>query len=102
MNDYQNNSDFLYVRALAVFYHGQTELAKKTLTKALQMDPDNAKCMQFKKKINKFDDFKEKANEAFKQGNYDEAIKFYTDCLELDPDHKSYNSVILTNRATGN
>eukprot|EP00331_Platyophrya_macrostoma_P002565 CAMPEP_0176419818 /NCGR_PEP_ID=MMETSP0127-20121128/8265_1 /TAXON_ID=938130 /ORGANISM="Platyophrya macrostoma, Strain WH" /LENGTH=509 /DNA_ID=CAMNT_0017800351 /DNA_START=58 /DNA_END=1587 /DNA_ORIENTATION=- len=99
MNDHQNNTDFLYSRALAIFYNGQADLAKKTLTKALQLDPDSSKCMQLKKKLNKFDDFKEKANEAFKRGDYEEAIKYYTDSLELDPGYKSYNSIIFANRA---
>lgn len=57
--------------------------------------------MQLRKKLNKFDDVKEKANEAFKKGNHDEAIKFYSECLELDADYKSYNSIIYANRAAG-
>jgi DnaJ family protein C protein 7 len=99
VNDHQNNTDFLYSRALAIFYNGQADLAKKTLTKALQLDPDSSKCMQLKKKLNKFDDIKEKANEAFKKGDNEEAIKYYSECLELDPSYKSYNSIIFANRA---
>lgn len=99
MNDHQNNTDFLYSRALAIFYNGQSELAKKTLTKALQLDPDSSKCMQLKKKLNKFDDVKEKANDAFKKGDHEEAIKYYSECLELDANYKSYNSIIYANRA---
>lgn len=52
--------------------------------------------------MNKFDELKEKANDAFKRGDQAEAVKYYSECLELDPDYKSYNSIIYANRAAGN
>lgn len=67
----------------------------------MQLDPDSSKCMLLRKKLNKFDDLKEKANEAFKKGDMEEAIKFYSECLQLDADYKSYNSIIYANRAAG-
>jgi len=45
---------------------------------------------------------KNAANEVFKTGNYDEAIEAYTSLLEFDPDNKSFNSIILANRALCN
>ena len=65
------------------------------------MDPDNSKCLEFKKKIGKFENLKEQANTAFKDKKYDEAISLYSDCLALDPTYKSYNAIIYSNRATG-
>ena len=35
----------------------------------------------------------------FKNSQWDDAIKLYTECLEIEPDHKVFNSKILCNRA---
>jgi len=42
---------------------------------------------------------KDKANESFKSGKYDEAIELYNELLEVDPANRNFNSVILANRA---
>lgn len=42
---------------------------------------------------------KKEANEAFTQGNYEEAIEKFGECLQLDPLNVQYNSAILFNRA---
>jgi len=42
---------------------------------------------------------KKEANEVFSQGNYQEAIDKFGECLELDPLNVQYNSAILFNRA---
>jgi tetratricopeptide (TPR) repeat protein len=39
------------------------------------------------------------ANDVFKKGEYDQAIKLYTDLIELDPENKSFNSTIYANRS---
>lgn len=76
-----------------------SEIARKTLQEGLRVDPDNAKCRALLKNLKKFDEFKEVANGEYKKGNYNEAIKLYTDCLQLDPEYRSYNSIIYCNRA---
>ena len=51
------------------------------------------------KNIKEIDREKDKANEVFKAGKYDEAIVEYTKLLEYDPENKMFNCTILANRA---
>ena len=71
------------------------------LQEALRADPDMLKAKKLLKNLNKFSDCKERANGAFKHGKYTEAIEKYSECLELDPEYRSYNSIIYCNRAAG-
>lgn len=51
----------------------------------MRLDPDNNKCLIALKKARRFEDIKEKGNNAIKNNNFDEAIKLYTEALEIDP-----------------
>jgi tetratricopeptide (TPR) repeat protein len=42
---------------------------------------------------------KEAGNEAFKAGNFEEALRLYTQALERDPENKDVNSKLYNNRA---
>jgi len=99
-NDLSTNLDYLYTRGLALLYNGQLEAAKKTLMEGLRLDPDNEKCRTTIKKMNKQEDLKEKGNSEFKSGNYENAIKFYTDSIEMDPNNKNICSMLYSNRGT--
>jgi len=95
---FRNDPDFLYARGHAFFYNSQPEIARKTLMEGLRIDPDNVQCKTLLKNLKKFEEYKENANGEFKKGNYEEAIKLYTECLQLDPEFRSYNSIIHCNR----
>lgn len=45
------------------------------------------------------EELKELGNETFSKGNYQEAIDFYTQALELHADSAKLNAVIYKNRA---
>jgi tetratricopeptide (TPR) repeat protein len=42
---------------------------------------------------------KEAGNEAFKAGNFEEALRLYTQALERDPENKDVSSKLYNNRA---
>jgi tetratricopeptide (TPR) repeat protein len=46
-----------------------------------------------------FENRKKEGNDAFAQGRYQEAYDIYTDCLAIDPENKSLNVTLYTNRA---
>ena len=98
-NDLSINPDYLFVRGLALLYNGQNEIAKKTFLEGLRLDPDNIKCRTAYKRMNRQEELKDQGNTEFKAGNYDEAIRHYTESIEMDQGHKSLVSVLYTNRA---
>ena len=44
---------FLFWRGRVLLYNGQTDLGKKHIKQALQIDPDNTKVMRFWKMLQK-------------------------------------------------
>ena len=51
-------------------------------------------------KIKNLEPAKKKGNDLYEQKRYEEAIKAYTLALNIDPQHKKYNSIIYGNRAS--
>ena len=98
-NDLSTNPDYLYARGLALLYNGQNDVAKKTFLEGLRLDPDNIKCRTAYKKMNKQEELKDQGNIEFKARNYDDAIRYYTESIEMDHGHKSLVSVLYANRA---
>lgn len=66
---------------------------------ALKNDPDYIECQKALKKVKKTETLKTEASDFFKSGDYESAIKGFTECLELFPNNKSYNSTIYLNLA---
>lgn len=64
----------------------------------MKLDPDNKKCRDAFKKAKKCEELKEKGNLDLKNGKYDDAVKCYSEALELDPFNIKLNSVIYANR----
>jgi len=77
-------------------------MAKKTWMEAMRLDPDNTSCRLAIKRMNRQEDAKEKGNQAFKAGNQEEAIKFYTEGIEQDPFNKTLTCTLYANRAAAN
>ena len=76
------------------------ESALPLLQQVLQVDPDHKESQKQIKIIKKLNGIKEEANTLFKAGNFDEAIKKYTECLSFVEATKGFMAVIFTNRAT--
>lgn len=93
---------FLFWRGRVLLYNGQTELGKKHIKQALQVDPDNTKVMRFWKSLNKAENLKNSANSAFKDNMLEVAAGLFTQCLGLDPMNCNYNQAIYYNRACAN
>ena len=74
-------------------------MAGKHYKEALRMDPDHVQSMRALKRLKTFDNLKEQANQFYKEGNNEEAIKKYTECIELDKYNANFNSIVYCNRA---
>jgi DnaJ family protein C protein 7 len=99
LSELSTNTDYLYVRGLALYYEGSPENAKKTWKEALRLDPDNIKCREALRRMNRQEEAKEKGNAAFKAGNHEDAVKFYTEGIEQDIKNKNLVSQLFANRA---
>ena len=76
------------------------ERAEMYFKQALSMDPDNSDARNTLRTMKKLGKARDEANAIFKRGRYSEAIKLYTECLEIDPLNKITNAKLLGNRAT--
>jgi DnaJ family protein C protein 7 len=91
--------EFQYLLCLAFYYDGHYEKAKKILSSLLNKCNDNHKFNHLFKVLRDIEKQKDKANETFKAGKYEEAIEQYTALLEIDPNNNNFNSTIIANRA---
>lgn len=99
LSELASNVDYLFARGLALYYDGQPENAKKTWKEGLRLDPDNSKCRDALKRMNRQEEAKEKGNNAFKSHDYKEAIKYYTEGIEQDAANKNLVSQMYANRS---
>jgi stress-induced-phosphoprotein 1 len=59
------------------------------------------KYQKYWKNINKSERLKNDAAEQFKEGNIEEALALYEECLQCDPLFNTFNTTILYNKASG-
>jgi tetratricopeptide (TPR) repeat protein len=91
--------EFLFWRGRILIYNGQTEVGKKHIKQALNVDPDSKKLQQYWKNLQKSERVKNEAAEAFKAGDIETAIKLYDECFVFDPLNNAFNVTILYNKA---
>lgn len=100
INDNERSEDeFVYKICQIFYYEGNYERAKTFLKKLLLRVNDNPKYNKLLTIINSIERDKEKANNLFKSGKYEEAITTYGHLLDVDPKNRIFNSTIIANRA---
>lgn len=100
MQKFCSNSDSMYIKAYLMYMQGDTDAAITLAQKLLQIDPDHYDGQKLIRLAKRLGTAKQDANTAYKQGDYDGAVKKYTDCLSLDENNRGFKAVIYTNRAT--
>ena len=93
------DSDALVLRGRAWYGQGENEKAMQHFRQALNCDPDLRAAARWLRTVRELDKTKEEGNVAFNAGRIDEAVKLYSQALEIDPGNKTTNSKILQNRA---
>jgi DnaJ family protein C protein 7 len=94
-----NNSDAIYIKALCLYFQDDTSRAHQFLQRVLRNDPDHKKALKLIKISKQLIRKKEEGNEAFKNGNPQEACDLYTQALAIDPYNSITNSKLYCNRA---
>lgn len=100
LREFFPNTDLYYFKANMLYNQGNIEAALPLVQQVLQSDPDHTNSQRLRKILKRLNRLKEEANSTFKEGNYEEAIKKYTECLEQPDITKTFMAIIYTNRAT--
>ncbi|CBH15510.1 TPR-repeat-containing chaperone protein DNAJ, putative [Trypanosoma equiperdum] len=92
---------YLYVRALASYYSGQSGLnnAQSILRHTIELDPDNRKATELLKKIRAVESQKTEGNAAFKEKRFTAAVNCYKAAIEVDPSNIRMTAVLRGNQA---
>ena len=96
-----NDFDLLSLRSNILYAMGDMENTLKHLQQAVRLDPDNTTIRSFYRKIKEFEEKREAGNTSFKENKYEEAIAFWTVCIDMDPKNKAI-AKLYCNRATAN
>ena len=86
----------------AYFNEGKYEKSKQLLMNFLSNAKDSnliEKTKQLSQKLEQIESLKEKANNYYKENNFNEAINVYNELLSLDNNNKIFNALILSNRS---
>jgi DnaJ homolog subfamily C member 7 len=92
---------YLYIRALTTYYKGQDgfPLAQRILRQALEFDPDNTNARILLKKIRTVEASKDNGNTAFKEKRYQDAVRHYSEAIDLDGSNRRMNATLRGNRS---
>ncbi|XP_062874709.1 dnaJ homolog subfamily C member 7 isoform X2 [Trichomycterus rosablanca] len=94
------NGDALYVRGLCLYYEDCIDKAVQFFVQALRMAPDHEKARLACRNAKALKAKKEEGNQAFKDGNFEEAYELYSEALTIDPNNIKTNAKLYCNRAT--
>lgn len=97
---HKGSADAIYVRGLCLYYEDNIDKAFSHFQQVLRLAPDHAKAMDQYKRAKQLKKKKEDGNEAFKLCKFQEAVRLYTEALEIDPLNKKTNAKLFFNRAT--
>jgi len=96
------NCDALFVRGLCLYYADNLEKAYQHFQQVLRLSPDHTKARDCFRRAKRLQTKKEEGNTAFKQSDWDSALRIYTEALEIDPHNKPTNAKLYNNRAMVN
>ncbi|KAL7641261.1 UNVERIFIED_CONTAM: hypothetical protein RMT77_008399 [Armadillidium vulgare] len=94
------NVDAIFVRGICLYYQDNQESAFTHFQHVLKLAPDHMKAKDIYKKAKNLKLKKDEGNVAYKNGSFLEALKLYTEALEIDVNNKTTNSKLFCNRAT--
>ncbi|UYV68244.1 DNAJC7 [Cordylochernes scorpioides] len=94
------NADALYVRGLTLYYQDNMDKALSHFLQVLKLAPDHQKACLIYRRAKLLKTKKDEGNNAFKNGNLQEAYDLYSAALDIDPSNEPINAKLYFNRAT--
>jgi DnaJ family protein C protein 7 len=88
-----NSVDVLVARARIMFLTGKLTQALQHVMEALRLDPGSESAQQLRKRIKDVERLKEEGNTAFKIGKLDDAVRLYSETLDVCARRKFHGGI---------
>lgn len=85
--------------ATTLHYQNKIEDAVRILNALEVVAPCSSHVIQLKRQWQEMKQLKHSGNERFKRGEYQEAVRFYSEAVQIDPLHQEYCAIIYCNRS---
>ncbi|OWZ01470.1 hypothetical protein PHMEG_00027130, partial [Phytophthora megakarya] len=85
--------------ATTLHYQNKVEDAFQILNALEVVAPCSSHVIQLKQQWHEMKQLKHDGNERFKRGDYEAAVRVYTEALQIDPQHQEFCAIIYCNRA---
>ncbi|XP_078041929.1 tetratricopeptide repeat protein 2 [Augochlora pura] len=96
----KQNVDAIYVRATCLYFQGDIDKAFTHFQQVLRLAPDHDKALEIYKRAKSLKKKKEEGNIAYKNNQFLQAHKLYTEALAIDPLNLAMNAKLHFNKAT--
>ncbi|ETM41545.1 hypothetical protein L914_12690 [Phytophthora nicotianae] len=85
--------------ASSLHYQNKVEGAVRILNALEAVAPCSSHVIQLKRQWQEMKQLKHNGNERFKRGEFQEAVRFYSEAVQIDPQHHEFCAIIYCNRA---
>lgn len=97
-----SNAEAIYIVGLCSYFNGDLTEGLRHFEKANDINPNNEKIINIRMKAMMLKEKKEIADNLFKNKEFNKAIDFYTEALQIDLQNENINSKLYFNRALAN
>ncbi|KAG7358506.1 chaperone protein DnaJ [Nitzschia inconspicua] len=87
LKQYPQHLEAFRLRGMAYFWLNDHDTAIKHFREGLKLDPEHKGCKEGHKLVKMIDKKKKKGDEAFDARNYKQAIQYYGEAIEIEPQH---------------
>jgi DnaJ homolog subfamily C member 3 len=87
MKQYPQHLEAIRLRGMAYFWLNDHETAIKHFREGLKWDPEHQGCKDGHKLVKKIDKKKKKGDEAYDTHNYQQAVQYYLEAIQIEPQH---------------
>eukprot|EP00644_Phytophthora_capsici_P018569 jgi/Phyca11/128020/e_gw1.73.84.1 len=85
--------------ATTLHYQNKVDDAVQLLSALEAVAPCSSHVIQLKRQWQEMKQLKHNGNERFKRGEHQEAVRFYSEAVQIDPQHHEFCAIIYCNRA---
>lgn len=85
--------------ATTLHYQDKVTQAVRVLNALESVAPCSSHVIQLKRQWQEMKQLKQSGNEHFTQGEYQEAVRYYSEAVLIDPQHQEFCAIIYCNRA---